>query len=127
MRAERSEWRRRDPLARPGIACIDLGILPGLGSTHLLPRLVGPAMARELVLSARVFRSEEAAGMGLVNRVVPAEDLEKEARELAAAMAECDPAVLAAAKRALLYGEGHGMQESMRNEERESALLRKGR
>jgi hypothetical protein len=42
-------------------------------------------------------------------------------------MAECPPEVLAAAKRALEFGESHGMEESMRNEERTSAELRRAR
>ena len=49
------------------------------------------------------------------------------ARALAAAMAECRPEVLAAAKRALEFGEAHGMEEAMRNEERTSAELRGAR
>jgi enoyl-CoA hydratase/carnithine racemase len=110
-----------------GATFTKLGILPGLGSTHLLPRLVGRARALELVLTARVIRSEEAERIGLVNRVVPAEELLGVARELAAEMADKDPAVLAAAKRALHFGETHGMQESMRSEERESAALRAAR
>ena len=48
-------------------------------------------------------------------------------RELAQEMGDKRPEVLAAAKRALTYGETHGMEESMRNEERESALLRSAR
>ena len=110
-----------------GVTFTQLGILPGLGSTHLLPRLVGRAKALELVLTARVILSEEAAEIGLVNRVVPAGDLLKEARAMAAMMAEKRPEVLAAAKRVLEYGETHGMEESMRNEERASGELRKAR
>ena len=110
-----------------GLTFTKLGILPGLGSTHLLPRLVGRAKALELVLTARVILSEEAAEIGLVNRVVAADDLLKEAREMAAMMAEKRPEVLAAAKRVLDYGETHGMEESMRNEERTSSELRKAR
>src|SRR5690606_15311473 len=54
-----------------GLTFAKLGLLPGLGSTHLLPRLVGRAKALELVLSARVIPAAEAAAIGLVNRVVP--------------------------------------------------------
>jgi 2-(1,2-epoxy-1,2-dihydrophenyl)acetyl-CoA isomerase len=93
-----------------GVTFTKLGILPGLGSTHLLPRLVGRAKALELVMSARVILSEEA--------------VLDSARELAAECADKRPEVLAAAKRALDFGETHGMKESMRNEERESAGLR---
>ena len=83
--------------------------------------------ARELVLSARTFPAEEAERMGLVTEVVPGEQLTSRARAIAAAMAECPPEVLAAAKRALEFGEAHGMEESMRNEERTSAELRRAR
>lgn len=110
-----------------GLTFARLGILPGLGSTHLLPRIVGLAKALELVLSARVIPSREAAEIGLVNRVVPADALAGEARALAAAMAEYRPEVLAAAKRALHYGAGHDMESAMRNEAAEGAALRRPR
>ena len=76
---------------------------------------------------ARWILSEEAAGVGLGNRAAPADDLLKEARAMAAMMAEKRPEVLAAAKRVLEYGETHSMEESMRNEERASGELRKAR
>lgn len=110
--------------AKLGVTFAKLGLLPGLGSTHLLPRLVGRAKALELVLSARVIPAAEAAEIGLVNRVVPDDQLLPEARALAAQMAQCAPEVLAAAKVALLYGEQHGMAEAMANEQRASAELR---
>jgi enoyl-CoA hydratase/carnithine racemase len=110
--------------ARLGLTFAKLGILPGLGSTHLLPRLVGMGRALELVLSARVIPAAEAAAIGLVNRAVPAASLLDEARRLASAMAECPPAVLAAAKRALHFGAGATLEAAMRNEEAESARLR---
>jgi 2-(1,2-epoxy-1,2-dihydrophenyl)acetyl-CoA isomerase len=113
--------------AKLGVTFTRLGILPGLGSTHLLPRLVGRARALELVLSARVIPAEEAAAIGLVNRVVPAERLLPEARALAAEMAEKDPAVLAAAKAALAYGESATLAEAMANEAAASAELRRKR
>jgi 2-(1,2-epoxy-1,2-dihydrophenyl)acetyl-CoA isomerase len=113
--------------AKLGLPFAKLGLLPGLGSTHLLPRLVGRAKALELVLTARVVRAEEAAEMGLVNRVVPAGSLLAEARETAATLAGFRPEVLAAAKAALAYGAEHGMEEAMRNEERASAALRAAR
>jgi enoyl-CoA hydratase/carnithine racemase len=113
--------------AKLGVTFTKLGLLPGLGSTHLLPRLVGRAKALELVLSARVIPAEEAAAIGLVNRVVPADRLLPEARALAAEMAQKDPAVLAAAKAALGYGEWATLAEAMANEAAASAELRKRR
>lgn len=110
--------------AKLGLTFAKLGLLPGLGSTHLLPRLVGRAKALELVLSARVIPAVEAAEIGLVNRVVAPEDLLGEARALAAEMVQSRPEVLAAAKAALLYGEAHGMAEAMAREQALSAELR---
>jgi len=110
--------------AKLGLTFAKLGILPGLGSTHLLPRLVGMGRALELVLSARVVPASEAAAIGLVNRAVPAESLLGEARALARMMAECRPEVLAAAKAALRFGAGATLEQAMRNEESQSARLR---
>ena len=93
----------------------------------LLPRLVGRAKALELVLTARVILAPEAAEIGLVNRVVPAEELLEEARSMAQQMAESDPAVIAAAKRAIHFGESASMADAMKNEQRASAELRKNR
>ena len=103
---------------------VKLGLLPGLGSTHWLPRLVGLAKAKELVLTARVILATEAAEIGLVNKVVPADQLMKEARGMAGMMAACKPEVLAAAKRALHFGAAATMEQAMRNEEAESAKMR---
>jgi enoyl-CoA hydratase/carnithine racemase len=111
--------------AKLGVTFAKLGLLPGLGSTHLLPRLVGLAKALELVLTARVVSAFEAAEIGLVNRVVAPDSLLPEARAMAAAMAECKPEVLAAAKAALHFGAGATMAEAMKNEQEASAALRR--
>ena len=111
--------------AKMGVTFVRLGILPGLGSTHLLPRIVGPAKARELVLTGRMFTAEDALAMGLVNEVVPGERLLERAREIAAERAASRPEVLAAAKRALRFGEEHGMAEAMHHEAEAGAALRR--
>ncbi len=108
-----------------GVTFTKLGILPGLGSTHLLPKLVGRAKALELVMTAKVILSEEAERIGLVNAVVPGDELPKVAREWAALIAEKRPEVIAAAKQVIGFGEANDMEASMRNEERTSAELRK--
>jgi 2-(1,2-epoxy-1,2-dihydrophenyl)acetyl-CoA isomerase len=110
-----------------GLTFVKLGLLPSLGSTHLLPRLVGPAKALELVLTAEAILGTEAAAIGLVNKAVPAADVVKEARELAQKLIAAAPEVLAAAKRALRYGASATLEEAMANERRESAELRKQR
>ena len=110
-----------------GLPFTKLGLLPGLGSTHWLPRLVGLAKALELVLTARVIPAKEAVEIGLVNRVVPADALANEARMLARALAEQSPEVLAAAKAALRHGAVSSPEEAMRHEEAASAALRRDR
>lgn len=113
--------------AKLGLTFVKLGLLPGLGSTHLLPRIVGLANATELVLTGRVMMAAEAAELGLVNRVVPAADLQNEARETARAIAEARPEVVTAAKRALRYGASADMATAMESERSESDALRKSR
>lgn len=58
--------------AKLGFPEIQLGIIPGAGGTQRLPRLVGPARAKELIFSGRHVRSDEAERIGLVDKVVPA-------------------------------------------------------
>lgn len=79
-----------------------LGLPAEYGVSWLLPRLVGTGRAAELLFSSRVVLAEEAAAMGLVNRVVPADDLLPETLAFARAMAaEISPSSLAAMKRQL--------------------------
>ena len=98
-------------------------ILPGLGSAHLLPRLVGRARARELVLSAHGIDADEALRIGLVNRVVPEAQLAVSVRELAERMAGFDPDVLAHAKRMLDFGEAATLAETLENDPKVNASL----
>lgn len=111
--------------AKLGLTFAKMGILPGLGSTYLLPRLVGTAKARELVLTANVILAEEAEEIGLVNKVVPLEELMPLAREMAASMTACKSDVLGAAKNLLLAGENEAVAAAMEREHTTSAELRK--
>ena len=70
--------------ARLGLPEVRLAVLPGSGGTQRLPRVVGPARAKELILTGRIITADEAERIGLVNQVVPA----GEAREAADAVAE---------------------------------------
>jgi enoyl-CoA hydratase/carnithine racemase len=68
--------------ARFAMLEIRFGLVPDLGGTHRLARLVGPARAKELVWTGRTLEPAEAERIGLVNRVVPTETLSKEAESL---------------------------------------------
>jgi 2-(1,2-epoxy-1,2-dihydrophenyl)acetyl-CoA isomerase len=110
--------------AKLGVPFTRLGILPGLGSTHLLPRIVGLGHAQELVLTSRVIEAPEALAIGLVSRVVPGDALLATAREIAALIVACDPDSLAIAKRALHAGADADMAQAMANERAANAELR---
>ena len=73
--------------ARVGQPEILLGVIPGAGATQRLPRLIGTAPAKELIWSGRQVKADEALALGLVDRVVPAAELEDAARAWAASLA----------------------------------------
>jgi 2-(1,2-epoxy-1,2-dihydrophenyl)acetyl-CoA isomerase len=84
--------------ARLGEVFARIGLIPDAGGTFLLPRRVGLGRAKELVFTADVLDAREAERIGLVNRVVPAPDLERETYALARRIADGPPRALAAAK-----------------------------
>lgn len=81
--------------ARFGTVWSRVGLTPDGGAGWLLPRLVGPARAKELILTGAVIDAAEADRIGLVNRVVPDAELEAEAAGLAERLAACPPVVAA--------------------------------
>ena len=83
-----------------GFPEVGLGILPGMGGTQRLPRLIGPALAKELIFSGRRIDAAEAKEIGLVNRVVPEGEALDSARELAAEIAANGPVAVRHAKTA---------------------------
>jgi enoyl-CoA hydratase/carnithine racemase len=90
--------------ARVGQPEVLLGIIPGAGATQRLPRLVGPARAKELIWSGRQVNAEEALAIGLVDRVVPAAELEDAALTWAGTFASGPAVALGLAKRAIDAG-----------------------
>lgn len=80
--------------AKMGQPEVKLGLIPGFGGTQRLPRLVGKGMAMELVLTGKVIGSEEALRIGLVNHVVPLEELKSYCVELAKEMMANGPLAL---------------------------------
>jgi enoyl-CoA hydratase/carnithine racemase len=90
--------------AKLGQPEIQLGIIPGAGGTQRLPRLVGPAKAKELIFTGRFVDAEEALRIGLVDKVVPADDVYTAARELAGRFVGGPALALRAAKEAVDRG-----------------------
>ena len=82
-------------------AFVKVGLVPGSGSTFTLPRFVGMARAAELTFTGRKVSAAEALQMGLVNRVVPDEELRAEAIKLARQLAELPTRTIGLTKRAL--------------------------
>ena len=84
-----------------GFPEVGLGILPGMGGTQRLPRLIGPALAKELIFTGRRIGAEKAREIGLVNRVVPQGEALNVAREVAAEIARNGPLAVRYAKAAV--------------------------
>jgi enoyl-CoA hydratase/carnithine racemase len=81
-----------------------LGIIPGAGGTQRLPRLVGPAKAKDIIFSGRFVKADEALQIGLVDEVVPAEQVYDAAVKWASQFANGPAYALRAAKEAIDYG-----------------------
>jgi enoyl-CoA hydratase/carnithine racemase len=87
--------------ARWGQPEILLGIIPGAGGTQRLPRLIGAARAKELIYTGRFVAADEALRIGLVDRVVPPDDVYRTALEWAGQLAKGPALALATAKAAI--------------------------
>lgn len=90
--------------AQVGLTEVSWAITPGAGGTQRLPRLVGVGKAREMIFTAARLTAAEAAPIGLLNWVVPREQLLEAARAMARRVAEMGPLAVRAAKRALNAG-----------------------
>ena len=93
-----------------------VGLGADSGASWTLQRLAGPARAAELLMLAEPVDAATALGMGLVNSVVPDEELPAAARDLAARLAAGPTLAYAAIKEALLFGAEHGLHESLAKE-----------
>jgi len=96
----------------------ELGIMPALGSTYFLPRLVGESTAKQLLLSQRRLCGGEAASLGLVNEALPAEQLLPRAMEIARGAQGCKPGMITAIKQGLALGARVGLGEALAGEKR---------
>ena len=102
--------------AKLGQPEIRLAMLPGGGGTQRLPRLIGLGQALRLVLTGAAVDADEALRLGLVELVVPHDELELRTRELCAAMARHSPVALALAKQAVRASQELPLREGLRAE-----------
>ena len=83
---------------------VGLGITPGFGGTQRLARLVGAGIAKEMIYTARNIKADRAAQIGLVNKVVAAEELSATVMKMAQGIAKNAPIAVAYAKKAINNG-----------------------
>lgn len=83
---------------------VNLGIMPCFGGTQRLPRLIGPALAKEMIFTGRQVKAEEAKSFGLVNKVVPVEELIDTAKEMMRNILKVSPIGIKYAKLAINKG-----------------------
>ena len=108
-----TDLRIASDAARFGEVFARVGLVPDGGGTYFLPRLVGTAKAMELILLADIVDAQEALRIGLVNRVVPAEQLEQETLKLAERLAQGPTVAYGAVRRAVTHSAEHDFAESV--------------
>ncbi len=102
--------------AKFGQTEINIGIIPGGGGTQRLQRLIGACRAKELIFTGDIIRAEEADRIGLVNRVVPLEELMPTAKEMAKKIATKSAAALKLAKTAINRGMQTDLESGLKYE-----------
>ncbi|GGB41564.1 enoyl-CoA hydratase [Tistrella bauzanensis] len=105
-----ADFRVAAPEARFGANFVKLGIHPGFGLTHTLPRLVGVQKANWMFMTGRRLTGEEAAAIGLVDLLVPAERLRDAAMALAQEIAEGAPLAVQSTRATLRRGLADAVQ-----------------
>ncbi len=90
--------------ARMGMPFVRLGMHPGMATTYLLPDVVGPAVARDLLLTGRLVDADEALGLGLVSRVLDPDGFRDRVVETAAEIAATAPIATRLTKTVLARG-----------------------
>ena len=104
---------------------IKRSLTPDTGVSQMLPQLVGPGVAAEMALTGNIYDAQWAFQMGLVNKVVPHDQLLAETRAMADTIAANPPAAARATKRLLYRGLLYDLQQGVNNESYYNSLLRR--
>ena len=118
-----ADFRVAGERARVGQPEILLGVIPGAGGTQRLPRLVGPARAKDIIFSGRMLTAAEALEIGLVDRVVPDDSVYTAALDLVRQYVNGPALALRAAKQAIDYGLGVDLATGLEIERVQFAAL----
>jgi enoyl-CoA hydratase/carnithine racemase len=118
-----ADFRVAGERARLGQPEILLGIMPGAGGTQRLPRLIGPAKAKDLVFSGRMVNADEALRIGLVDQVVPDAGVYSAAVDMVKRYATGPALALRAAKQAIDAGLGVDLATGLELERVQFAAL----
>lgn len=107
------DYRIASEQAKLGETFVRIGIHPDWGGTWTLPRLVGTSRAMEIMMTGRMVDAAEALAIGMVDRVVAADELAAETEKLALAFAAGPPIAIAGIKRALAASRTNGLREQI--------------
>ena len=106
-----------------GFPEVGLGIIPGFAGTQRMSRLIGTSRTKELIFTARTVKGKEAYELGILNKLVSAEELLSSAEELAAAMIKNAPLAVEKAKHVIQVGSELPLKNAIRLETEAEALL----
>jgi enoyl-CoA hydratase/carnithine racemase len=110
------DLRVADEKAKLGLPEVRLGVMPGSGGTQRLPRVVGTAKAKELILMGEILTAAEAAHIGLVNRVASPGDAVEMAKAMAETIASRGPLAVREAKQAIDLVDDVSLDEGLARE-----------
>jgi 2-(1,2-epoxy-1,2-dihydrophenyl)acetyl-CoA isomerase len=117
-----TDLRIASEAARFGEVFTRIGLIPDGGGTYFLPRLVGTAKAMELIMLADIIEAQEALRVGLVNWVVPADQLAAETQKLATRLAQGPTVAYGLAKTGLYQGLHMSLEDVLNMEARNQAM-----
>ena len=118
-----ADFRIASGSATLGVPEIILGIIPDCGGTTRLTRMLGPARAKELIMTGDMIPAQRAYEMGLLNQVVPDSLLEEKTQTFVAKLTQRPPLALGLAKRAIDWGAGMDKMSHMEIEAYVQSLL----